>query len=174
MELVPGLVEVALQEEELISGLCATLFMSELSGPSVAGIVCSYAADASDDPGVPLKCVAALIRLLVAAKEHGSHDFVPSLLATSVVRKLSTSACARDTQKGVRVPATFGTVNHQELCMPSAYLSQNCGSPWHGRACFHEACVCEERKRWHLSRQAPGRRSLDQARKSQSRFCDRF
>ena len=96
MELVPELVEVALQEEELISGLCATLFMSELSGPTVAGILCSYAADASDDPAVPLKCVASLIRLLAAAKENGSHDFVPSLLATSMVCKPSVPACMHD------------------------------------------------------------------------------
>jgi hypothetical protein len=86
MELVPELVEVALHEQELISGLCAQLFMSELSGPSVAAILCSYAVDVSEDPGVPLKCVASMIKLLTAAKERGSHDFVPSLLATCVVR----------------------------------------------------------------------------------------
>lgn len=86
MELIPELVEVALQEEELVSGLCATLFLSELNGPSVAGILCSYAADASDDPAVGVKCTAALVRLLAAAKERGSHNFVPSLLASCMVR----------------------------------------------------------------------------------------
>lgn len=90
MELVPALVSAALLEPEtLVPGLCGALFKTELSGPSVAGILCSYAADASsdssNDPAVPLKCMSALVHLLVAAKAGGSHEFVPTLISTCLV-----------------------------------------------------------------------------------------
>jgi hypothetical protein len=86
MELMPALVSAALYSPEVfVPGLCAALFKSELSGPSVAGILCSYAAESAADATVPLKCLSAMIQLLVAAKSGGSHEFVPTLLSTCLV-----------------------------------------------------------------------------------------